>query len=398
MNTDKILLFGLGKLGLPLCLVFSQKLKVIGVDVDIDKVNDLKMLKLPFFEKNLHEYLQSGKKNILFNNSNEYELGDVDVAIILVNTPSNENGEFSNQYIYDVLDSLCDKLKISDKKDFLIIISSTVMPKTNEDIIRYVENRSGRKVNQNVGITYVPDLVALGSVIEDFENPDVLIIGESDNKYGEITHKIYSKILKNNPPVVRMSLIESEIAKVSLNTYITMKISFANFLGNICKKLNADSKIITRALGSDKRISPFYLKSGPAFGGTCFPRDTHAFIKLSEELGLDAVHIKATQKINDEQNLILYEEVKKYKNKKIGIYGISFKENTSVITESPGKILFDRLQKENYDVVFYDDLVESEYSNNLNKFIEDCDVLVITHNKKTEVDLLSKKIVINLWE
>ena len=107
------------------------------------------------------------------------------------------------------------------------------MPGSHIDIIERIENQSGRKLNNGFGLVYIPDLVALGSVIKDFENPDLIIMGESDEKYGTIAHDIYSTILKNNPPVVRMSLIESEITKVSLNAYITMKISFANFIGNV---------------------------------------------------------------------------------------------------------------------------------------------------------------------
>jgi UDPglucose 6-dehydrogenase len=177
-----------------------------------------------------------------------------------------------------------------------------------------------------------------------------------------------------------------------------MKISFANFIGNISEKLGADSNNITKALGYDKRISRHYLKSGLSFGGTCFPRDTWAFIKMSENVGLDAIHIKATQKINENQNRFLYEKVKPFTNKKIGIYGLSFKPNTYVTTESPGNMLYEKLLSENYDVVYYDKLIVSQYSNDLKNFIMDCEVIVIAHdtNEFDGIDL-KNKIVINPW-
>ena len=280
MKVDKISLFGLGKLGLPLCLVLGKHHKVIGVDKDKSKIEKLSILESPFFEPRINEYLEVSKNNIEYNHIDDYSIEDFDVAVILVNTPSNENGEFSNKYLFEVIEDLSEKIKKSNKNDFLFIISSTVMPGTHEDIINLIELKTNKKYNLDFGLVYIPDLVALGSVFKDFENPDVVILGESSKKYGDIAEKIYSKIYQNNPPIVKMSLIESEITKISLNAYITMKISFSNFIGNVCEKFNCTHSKISQALGYDKRISPFYLRSGTAFGGTCFPRDTWAFIKI----------------------------------------------------------------------------------------------------------------------
>lgn len=401
MNKGKIGLFGLGKLGLPLALILSQYYKVYGIDVDKEKVTNLKKGISPFFEPKMDEYLKNNINNIEFQYVDEYDINNFDIAIILVNTPSNSQGEFSNKYIFDVVENVSEQLKKSNKKDFLFVLSSTVMPESHVKIIDEIERISDKELNKDFGFVYIPDLVALGNVIQDFENPDLLILGESELKYGTIAHEIYSKFIKNNSPCVRMSLIESEITKVSLNAFITMKISFANFIGNISEKYNCNPNNITKALGYDRRISPHYIKSGLAFGGTCFPRDTWAFIKMSETLGLDASHIKATQKINEYQNDILFDKVSSYKNKKIGIYGLSFKPNTVVTTESPGYILYEKLVSQNYDVVFYDELIENNYSDiGIHKFIDDCEVIVFTHNLKLDIDnsQLSKKIVINPWK
>jgi len=404
MNVEKIALFGLGKLGLPLSLIFGQKIKVKGIDVDKNKIQNLTSLIPPFFEPNLEEYLKNSVDNVTFADSENYSIDDIDIAIILVNTPSNEKGEFSNNYIYDVIRSLSKKLKISQKKDFLIILSSTVMPGSHEDLIKTIEEESGRKINENFGFVYAPDLVALGSVIKDFENPDLLILGESDERYGIVAEKLYKKIIKNNAPIVRMSLIESEISKVSLNAYITMKISFFNFIGNVSEKFKCNSLNISKALGYDKRISPYYNKSGLAFGGTCFPRDTWAFIKMSENIGLDAVHIKSTQKINELQNKNLFEKVEYHKGKRIGVLGLSFKPDSTVVTESPGYILCEKLKSKNFNFQVYDDLIKFGYENICNDFekiIEESEVIVITQNNKKFEELrkfnLSNKIIINPW-
>jgi len=403
INIEKISLIGLGKLGLPLLSTFAVNgQEIIGYDIDQNKINELKENKLPFFEPNLDNYFNVGKKNIDLTNDIKKIIEKSDAAIILVNTPSDINGEFSNQNVFNVVEALSKELKNSKKEDFLFIISSTVMPNSHKQIIKIIESNSEKKLNHGFGYAYIPDLVALGSVINDFENPDLLILGASNEYYGNVCEKIYHKIIKNEAPIKKMSIIESEVTKVSLNAYITMKISFANFIGNIADIFGCNSNNITEALGCDRRISSHYIKSGVSFGGTCFPRDTWAFIKMAENIGLDALHIKATQKINESQNQILFDKVKKHKDKRIGIWGLAFKPNTAVINESPGMILYNNLKKYNCSVFGCDEFVETDYNyNNLKEFIDNCDVIVITQNIpkvvknfKTEI---RNKIIINPW-
>jgi len=398
MKYDLISLVGLGKLGLPLLCTFAKNnQKIIGVDTDHKKTDDIKNKILPFFEPQLQDYLNEGFNNIEVYSDCKEIVKNTDVAIILVNTPSNKSGEFSNEYIINAIDIISKELKTSQKNDFLFILSSTVMPQSCSYIIKRIEAISGRKLNKGFGFAYVPDLVALGSVVKDFENPDLLILGESEKRYGDIVRSVYAKIIKNNAPVVRMSLIEAEITKISLNAYVTMKISFANFIGNICDALHCSHASVTNALGYDKRISHHYMKSGPAFGGACFPRDTGAFINFSESVGLNAQHIKATQSINEIQNKILFNKVKKFKDKKIGIIGLSFKPNTAFTLGSPGQILFDKLTSLSYNVQAFDPLVLN--SKNLKKFVGSADIVVVTHNNKNLLKNINfeKKIVIDPW-
>lgn len=404
MKTDKIALIGLGKLGLPLLSTFAKNdQKIIGIDVDHEKIRLLKNNKTPFYEPNLEEYLDKGANNIEYYEDFVNVVDDVDAAIILVNTPSDINGEFSNIFVFEALDKISKCLKNNKKDDFLIIVSSTVMPGSHDIIIKHIEQESGRKLNDRFGVVYMPDLVALGSVIYDFENPDLVIMGQSNEKYGMLAEQIYTKIFKNNPPIIKMSLIEAEITKVSLNAYITMKISFANFIGNVSEKFNCNSNNITKALGYDRRISPHYIKSGLSFGGTCFPRDTWAFIKMSENVGLNAIHIKATQEINDIQNKLLFEEVFKYKDRRIGVFGLSFKPNTSVTTESAGYMLYNFLKENGCTVYGCDELVDTDFTiDKFDYFLDNCDVVVIAHNNKMIVNKFSKKlsskILVNPWK
>lgn len=356
----KLSLIGLGKLGLPLAAVFASKeIYTIGIDVDSSKVNGLNDSRLPFHETGLEDLFSTSRSHLHFTENFKDAVNETDVSVILVNTPSDkENKSFSNAYIKSSLTSLCAELKNSSKGYHLIVISSTVMPSTCANVVvPLIEEVSGRKLNEGFGLCYIPDLVALGSIIKDFKNPDLLIVGESSKRAGDIALEYYGQIIENDAPIHRMSVIDAEITKVSLNAYITMKISFANFIGNICDKIpDANSDNITTALGKDRRISPYYIKAGLAFGGTCFPRDTWAFAEFSNQLGLSAVHVKAAEEINNMQHDVLYKKTVDLNRSKIAILGLGFKANTPVVVESPAIILAERLADNGYTVNVCDPL------------------------------------------
>ena len=190
-------------------------------------------------------------------------------------------------------------------------------------------------------------------------------MGQSDDKAGDKALEIYSKVFVNNPPIKRMSLIEAEIAKISLNAYICQKISFSNFLTRVCEKFdNVNVDNITEAIGIDKRISPHYFKGGLSFGGTCFPRDTWAFMKMSDKLGMKAYHLEAAERINQEQDRHLLDKVLKVildnnLSNEISILGLGFKNNTPVINESASIKLIEKLLDMNYKIHVYDPVEEA---------------------------------------
>lgn len=363
---NKVSFIGLGKLGLPLATCMAKNgIKIIGLDINKKVIDDLNNVKAPFFETDLQKNIELAKNNTVY--SLNYELvKDTDVTIILVNTPSNKkDGSFSNLYIEQALTEVCKKIK--NKNIYhLFIISSTVMPGSIQDsFIPLIENHTGWQLNKEYGICYIPDFVALGTIIKDFENPEFVVLGQSDEKAGDKALEIYSKVFVNNPPVKRMSLIEAEISKISLNAYICTKISFSNFLTRVCEKFeNVNVDNITESIGIDKRISPYYFKGGLSFGGTCFPRDTWAFMKMSEKLGMKAYHIEAAEKINQEQDRHLLDKVLKIilDNKlttEISILGLGFKNNTPVINESASIKLIEKLLLMNYKVHVYDPVEEA---------------------------------------
>jgi UDPglucose 6-dehydrogenase len=363
MNIKKVSVIGLGRLGLPFALCLAKKgFKVIGVDIDIQKIDLLNKKIAPFFEPELKDYLD--KFGSSFHPTDNYEkaVRETDVFFVIVATPSDRKGNFSNIYVESALKKLATELKKVKNKYKLIIINSTVMPTSTEKrFIKIIEKYSGKKINRDFGVCYIPDFVALGKVIKDFLNPDFVLIGESNKLAGDIAEKIYKKLCDNNSPIYRMSIISAEIAKMSLNVFITIKISFANILGNICAKIKgAEVDKITQAIGADKRISPYYLKAGLSFGGNCFPRDVRAFNAFLEKLNYPRWLSRAIENINKSQDRHLFDVIKKYikeyKAKKISILGLSFKPNTSVIEASPSITLINNIlsNKLKIDIYVYD--------------------------------------------
>ena len=365
---EKISFIGLGKLGLPLSTLFAKNgVPVLGIDVNTDLVNILQEnIHTPFFEKGLGKSLDLAYNNIDYTTSYDRVMDETDVSVILVNTQIGDS--YSSEIVENVIKDLCAELVKSSKRYHLFILSSTVMPgEIRNKLIPMIEELTDRELNKGFGFSYVPDIVKLGSVIEDFENPDVVIIGGSDEHSTDVTHRLYENIPTNNPPISKMTLEEAEVAKVTLNAYLVSKISFANFVSNLCESMNnVNVDNITNAIGYHKPIGHKFLKGGLGFGGTCFPRDTKAFIDFSRKLGHHASHLLVTDSINNEQHQRLFKRVMSYNKKSISILGLSFKPNTSVITESPSMKLAEHLVKMGKEVNLYDPLclenVESVFS------------------------------------
>ena len=355
---------GLGKLGLCLAACFADKgFETLGVDIEEQVVERVNRGEAPWFEPGLAELLSKhGGRELRATVHHREAIECTDITFVLVPTPSTPDGSFSNRLVEAALRSLAEALRDSRKEHHLFVISSTVMPgSTEKSFIPLIERHTGRKLNDGFSVCYDPDFVALGNVINGFLRPDIVVIGESCPEAGERVEEIHRRMCENEPVISRMSIINAELAKVCLNVYITLKISFANSIANLCERIpGADVDAITRAIGVDKRISPYYFQGGLAFGGTCFPRDTKAYITLAEKFGVQAELVQAVDRANLFQNEHLVEvvlrELDKVKNKTVGVLGLAFTLNTPVVTESPAVKLIAELLKNDIHVVAYDPL------------------------------------------
>ena len=395
---------GLGKLGLPLaCCLARSGNKVLGVDKNeyiLDKLNDKE---LPFYEPGLSDIFPH-VNFIGFTDSYQRAVGETDATIILVNTQLGDNG-YSSEFVESALTDLAMNLKKSDKDYHLIVLSSTVLPGTIRKLIKLVEKISKRTYGEGFGFSYVPDFVKLGSVIEDFKNPEFFLIGANNTEDIIMTQSIWYRFHDNDPPRKILTLEEAEVAKVALNAYIVNKITFANFLGQLCEGMdNINVHNITQTIGLDKRISPYFFGYGTPYGGTCFPRDTSAFIKFAKDRNKSAKNLMFAQEVNELVYKSILDKVKFYK--KVGVLGISFKPNSPVAIGSPSARLILDLLDLGIEVNGYDSIAET-YSN-LDVIINECsspqecidisDVVVIMHPDKSFSSLnYTDKQVVDYW-
>jgi len=403
----KISFIGLGKLGLPLaCCLAQSGNEILGVDKNeyiLDKLNNKE---LPFFEPGLTDIFPH--KNLVgFTDSYSRALEETDASIILVNTQLGDTG-YSSEFVESALTDLSVNLKRSSKDYHLIVLSSTVLPGSIKELIHLVEKISGRKYGKGFGFAYVPDFVRLGKVIYDFKNPEFFLIGANGKRDIGMVEEIWKNFHENEPPLKLLTLEEAEVAKVSLNAFIVNKIAFVNFLGQLCDDMsNVDVHRITDAIGLDKRISPYFFSFGTPYGGTCFPRDTAAFIKFASDRKKDAKHLKFADEVNED----LYQSILKkcLKHNKVGIVGVSFKPNSPVVIGSPSARLIRDLIENDKLIYAYDEYDES--FDNLNgladkivkcntpqECVDKCDVVAIMHpdSKFSSLDI-SNVNLIDYW-
>jgi UDPglucose 6-dehydrogenase len=407
---------GLGKLGACIAACFADRgFKVVGVDVSQRTIDLVNQGSAPVFEPGLQDLMTGARANLRATGDYRDAIRSTDATLIVVPTPSEDHGGFSLRYAVEAARSIGRVLR--DKPGYhLVVLTSTVLPGSTEYAIKPVlEAESGKRCGVDFGLCYSPEFIALGSVIRDFLKPDFLLIGESDEDAGARLAELYSQVVDAMPPVARMNFVNAELAKISVNTYVTMKISFANMLAALCEQLpGGDVDKVTGALGLDTRIGPRYLKGAVGYGGPCFPRDNQALAYLARQLGHPAAFAEATDTFNrgvlDRLTAKVGEHVPT--GGTVAILGLSYKPDTNVVEEAQGMLLAARLSAEGHNVVVFDPVaMESArtalgdtvaYAASLEEALGDADVVFITNPDRAYAELepgalAGKPVVIDAW-
>jgi UDPglucose 6-dehydrogenase len=355
---SSVSVIGLGKLGAPMAACFAARgFAVRAVDLNPQKVDAISRGLPPVHEPGLAELLAESGGRISATRDIEAAVNASDMTFVVVATPSEADGGFSLRYAIPSCESIGRALRTKSAYH-VVVITSTVMPGSMGGPIKSaLERASGKRCGVDFGLCYNPEFIALGTVIRDFYYPDFLLIGESDARAGDVLCEIYKRTCKNSPAFARMNWINAEITKLSVNTYITTKISYANMLARLCEKLpEADVNVVTDALGLDTRIGAKYLKGAVSYGGPCFPRDNRALAALAARVGASSGLAEATDIFNRAQIKSLAEIVKSHWNEPdtVGILGLTYKPNTDVVEESFGLLLAQELSSANLPVIVYD--------------------------------------------
>lgn len=330
---------GLGKLGACLAaLLNANNYPTYGYDINSDICAQIESKKSPYKEQFLDEQLKKGSGIVIANPDELMQKSDV--TFIILPTPSKSCGRFDNSYLSESLRALAKALAQKDRYHVFSIVSTVMPGSCINEFIPLIENESGKKLGRDFGLCYNPAFIALGNVINGIRKPDVVLLGQSDEKAGGIIHNILKSLLINDAPIKRVSLSSAEISKIALNSYITMKISFANFLGIAANAVDgADIAEILDTVGSDSRVGKKYLSMGTPFGGPCFPRDNRAFSMFTNDVVSHAAPLaSATDHINKlvTDTLIKHALSNLNGNEQVRILviGLAYKPGTTVCEES----------------------------------------------------------------
>ena len=335
---------GVGKLGLCFALNLDKVgYRVDAYDINKDYLNDLRNKTFISFEPGVTDLLKNYKNLHLHDNLEK--ILENNVIFILVHTPSLPNGKYDHQYIEGLKEKLI-SLGVQKTTKHLVI-NCTTFPGYCDELQKDLEG-------YNYTVSYNPEFIAQGTILKDQVNADMILIGEANNHVGNVIQNIYMDHCISNPRICRMSRISAEITKLSLNCFLTTKISFANMIGDISDKVGGEKDKILEAIGSDSRIGGKFLKWGYGYGGPCFPRDNRALNTFAEENDIDAQISRATDKMNELHLTYQLEEFMKNnpdKSKSIIFDYVTYKPQSTILEESQQLKFALALQKLGYDVI-----------------------------------------------
>lgn len=361
---NDVSVIGLGKLGGTMagCLA-SRGFNVIGVDVLQKTVDVLNAGHTPAKEAGLEELIGKNKERIRATLSHEDAILNSDLSFVIVPTPSDDRGAFSIQYAAYAFEAI-GKALAKRKSYHTVVLTSTVLPgSTRYGLLPILEKFSGKKCGKDFGLCYGPEFIALGTVIRDYLNPDFYLVGEYDERSGASLESVNSRVTLNNASSKRMSIENAELVKISLNSYVTLKISYANVLADLCERIpGGDVDVVSDAIGMDKRIGRRYLTGGFGYGGPCFPRDNVALNFVGKYLGASTQLLEVNDNYNRTISPRFVEKLKPYlrKGSTVAVLGLAYKPLSHVIEESAGMYLCLALAGSGLRVLGYDPLATKE--------------------------------------
>ena len=368
----KVAIVGTGYVGLVSGACFAEMgVDVTCVDIDKQKIENLKQGIIPIYEPGLKSIVERNydAKRLHFTTDLPSVLNDMDIVFIAVGTPSDESGNANLSYVNAVAETIASNMI----KPLLIVTKSTVPIGTSFKIKNLITKRLNERGLENLhfDVASNPEFLKEGAAINDFMSPDRVVVGVESKEAEELMSKLYRPFLLNNFRVIFMDILSSEMTKYASNAMLATRISFMNDIANLCELVGADVNMVRTGIGSDSRIGRSFLYPGCGYGGSCFPKDISAIIKVAEDVGYEMKVIKAVEEVNNKQKTILFNKFNSYyngniKDKTVAVWGLSFKPETDDIRDAPSLTLIESLLKAGVKVRAYDPAAMNEAQKYLN--------------------------------
>ena len=384
----KICMIGTGYVGLVSGVCFSDLGNdVICVDKDINKINNLKKGIIPIYEPGLEEIVLKNYKNKRLNFSTDLKnsIKKSDIIFICVGTPTRKNGNSADlSQVFSVgreISKYINKFKI-------IITKSTVPVTTGDELEKIIS----KKISKNkFSVVSNPEFLREGEAIRDFIYPDRVVVGSNDKKSNLILKNLYAPLISKGAKYISTNRRAAELIKYASNAFLATKITFINEIANFCEKVEIDVEDISIGIGLDKRIGSRFLRAGPAYGGSCFPKDTKAIVSTADKFKIDLSVIKSVIKSNKQRSQLLLKRVNqilnnKIKNKNICFLGVTFKANTDDMRDSSSLEMIPYLAKRGAKIKYYDPTGHKHEfdkfknvscSNSINNAMKNSDLIIV---------------------
>ena len=384
----KLCMIGTGYVGLVSGVCFSDLGNdVICVDNNKKKVNSLKQGSIPIYEPGLEELVLKNCKNkrLKFSTQLKESVNKSDIIFICVGTPTKKNGSAADlSQIYNVAKEIGNSIN-----KYKIIVTKSTVPVTTGDLIEKILKKKNK--NNQFSVVSNPEFLREGEAVRDFNFPDRIVVGSNDKKSNKILKTLYSPLISKGAQYLNTSRRGAELIKYASNAFLATKITFINELANLCEKIDIDIEDISIGMGLDKRIGGRFLRAGPAYGGSCFPKDTKAIINTANKFRTDLSLVKSVVKSNEKRSgLLLYRIYKLLKNnlkkKKICFLGVTFKANTDDMRDSASLTMIPALINKGAIINYYDPTgFKNEFKkyknvsfcNSIDKAIQNSDLIII---------------------
>jgi UDPglucose 6-dehydrogenase len=396
----KVTVFGIGYVGLVQAAVLAEVgHHVICIDVNADRVNQLKQGQIPIHEPSLEtlvrENYAAGRLDFTTDAAKGVDHGEV--LFIAVGTPPDEDGSADLTYVLAVASTIA-----SHMASHKIIVNKSTVPVGTADKVRAIAQEilsSSALNNLTFNVVSNPEFLKEGSAVADCMKPDRIIIGTDSKHAEEVMRELYAPFNRNHEKIIVMDVRSAELTKYAANCMLATKISFMNEMANLAELLGADIESVRHGIGSDPRIGYQFIYPGVGYGGSCFPKDVKALIQTAEKINFDPKILKSVEARNNEQKNILFRKIKKHfgddiNGKIFAIWGLSFKPNTNDMREAPSRVLIEALWRAGAKVQVYDPEAMEE-TRRIYGHRED---LFLCDTKESALENASALVIITEWQ